>query len=207
MRLKALVAVLLVFLVGGIVLITVVRDRAPAPEPIPLGTALDLGNEFAVEAPLGPGQEVVDMFAAIRNSSDSPIRLIEITPIAGEGVPQIGVVVDVFLVDSPFLGSLYNALPPVMRTGARCMLADTSSVTGYVLEPGEEVMVATHVRALMTGEFELNGREILYEQDGRTFRQRDPYVITGIVDPATTRQLLPEEKRCRAQVTLLPAGS
>jgi hypothetical protein len=155
---------------------------------------------------MAPGQEVVDMFASIENSSSDPIELIEITPIAGRGVPEAGEVVDVVLVDSPFLGSLFNVLPPVMRADGECVLAEMRPVEGYVLEPGEQVMVATHIRALAEGTFELDGRHIVYQQNGETFRQRDPYMFSGTVDSSTDRDLLPEEKRCRGEVTLLPSG-
>lgn len=204
---KLLIAVPAIVLgVGAIVVATQLqRQEDPAPQ-MPAGSALELGAHWEVKGPLSVGQEVVDMFASIKNSSSNAVELKSIKALPGSGIPGNGEVVDVFLVESPFQATLYNTLPPVMRSRGRCVTATVSPVDGYVLRPHAEVMVAMHIRASRLGTFRTEGRDIFYVQAGQTYRQREPYFFVGKVRSNWERKLLPEERRCRAHAVVLPSG-
>ncbi len=192
--------------IGAIALWLLLRDEGQSrTPPIPRGTALDVGNLWEVETPLAVGQEIIEMTTSIINSSAQPVRFDEIRPILGEGMPENGELIGVFLVRFPFQAALHHAFPPVDRRAGRCVSATPIPVKGFVLPPGDEVMVATHFRATHLGTFGTEGRDIIYEQAGQTYRQRDPVLFTGDVRPRWKREDS-LERRCRKHTTFLPAG-
>lgn len=187
--------------------VVLLGQEKPAPRAgISVGTALDVENLWGVETPLQVGEEIIEMYGFLTNTSDRPVVLREIRPVPGEGIPENGEVVGFFLVKPDFEAALHHALPPVMRRRGRCVTADPMPVQDYVLQPGAEVMVATHFRATRLGTFKTKGRDIIYEQPGRTYRQRDPELFTGMVRPHWKRDDS-VERRCREHTMLLPSGA
>lgn len=160
---------------------------------------------WGVETPMQVGEEIIEMFGVITNSSSERVILKEIREVLGDGIPENGEVVRNFLVRPHFQLGLHYALPPVMRRNGRCVTAAPIPVAGYVLRPGEEVQVATHFRATDLGRFETEGRDIIYEQSGRSYRQRDEVIFTGDVRRRWKRDDI-VERGCRI-ARPLPSGS
>lgn len=202
----ATVAVIVVAAVLVIAWVAMTDDPADDGDPrIPVGKAIEVGRKFGVTGPMAPGQELIDAFATIKNVSPDKVRLETIRPITGAGIPANGQVVDVFLIELPFEATIYHTLPPVQFLRGECVVSETHRVDGFVLEPGDEVLIAMHIAAHERGTFQIEARDIIYEQNGETYQQRDPYSFTGEVRPVWERELNVAERRCRG-AELLPGG-
>jgi hypothetical protein len=204
LRLARGTAIAIVLIALGALVFQILGDEEGSePDGPATGRALEVGSFFEVEIPIGPGQEVVEMYSSVLNRSASVIELEEIKPVGAESGPVE--LLGLHVVSGPHDGGLFNTIPPVTRRGGRCLPAAMMQVRGYQLEPGAEVMIATHVRASEAGPFRWEGRDITYSQLGRTYVQRDPFFFVGEVRAGWERELRGAERRCKG-VTLLPGA-
>ena len=210
MRNAFVVVAILTLAVAGFFAAASLRRNDPRPTPtIPVGKALEFGSSWQVKAPMAKGQEVIDLYGWVKNKSDVAVKLKEIRPREGGGVPENGQLLDLFLVPGRFeQGGLYNTMPPVVRRRGKCVLASIEPVEGYVLEPGESASIGMRIRATRVGNFRLSEREFLYEQGGRRYEQRDSSGYLGRVRnesglKRTYAELTAAERTCRG-VDVLP---
>ena len=210
LRTALVVAAIIALAVSGAIAAARLGSDEPPPTPaIPIGKALDFGSSWQVKGPMARGQEVIDLYGSVKNKSDVAVKLEEIRPLEGNGVPENGELLDIFIVPSSFKkGGLYNTLPPVTGSPGKCVRASIEPITGYVLGPDQSVSIGMHVRANGLGTFHLKERDFFYEQSGRRYRQRDSSAFTGRVRKdwdwkRTYAKLRNAERTCRG-VRILP---
>ena len=197
-------AILAVITAGAIAATSLGGDDPPSTPTISVGKALDFGKSWQFEGPMTRGQEVIDLYGYVRNTSDAAVTLEVIRPLEGNGVPENGEVLDLFLVPTNKIGGgLYHTLPPVIRERGKCVKLPVKPVSGYVLGPREDALIAMHIRATRLGTFHLKERDFFYEQSGRSYRQRDSSGYTGRVREKWGRELSYAERTCPG-VKLLP---
>jgi hypothetical protein len=147
------------------------------------------------------------MVATFANGSDQAVTLKGIEPVPGEGFGDVGEVVRIEIAprNPPFAElSIYGTCPPVEPASKNCIVQETFPVDGYVLEPGERVALVVWWRALKQGRFRIDSERVIYERDGKTYEQRLPFGIVGLVNGNRDHSLGQDHARCAHLVEVVP---
>ncbi|MEA2461203.1 MAG: hypothetical protein QOH90_1380, partial [Actinomycetota bacterium] len=173
---------------------------------VPKGHALATSApDTWTRVPMAPGQEIIEVMTGVTNRSREPLTLESIRVRKASGFSHHGEILSV-RVGPAFTGALYSLSPPTIRDGGPCSKERLTRVSGYVLKPGDRIMIATRYRARAEGLFKTTARMIRYTVGEQLYEQLDTFGFRGDVRRGWRRELLAGEMPCAPTATVLPAG-
>ena len=180
--------------------------------PVSMGRSLEHGGGTFETYPRPPGDGLVALVAVVLNTSPDPLVLRSARVEGGIG---LGTVVRAEGIEvAPFVegrgasapeslnavpGGIYETYPPVFRMSSRhgCSKQGLRPVQGFVVQPGDQVLLAVRLRALRKGEFRILRHVVRYEQRDQLFEQDLETGVNGVVDSqARQPPLEPAEEGC-----------
>jgi hypothetical protein len=156
--------------------------------------------------------EYTNMLAAVTNTSDEPVSLIEVTLVGTIGFDDVATLVGIDVApreqggQPAYLGD-FAVDPPAAEGKGRCLIQETHDLEGYVVEPGERVAFVIHLRLNAPGAYHFRGERIVYRQNGVRFHQTVPFELGGTVDEMARPEAETDQLACVGQVRLLPGWS
>lgn len=156
-------------------------------------------SKFALDRPLGIGDEWSMFFPPIRNTSDEPAILESASLDTPSGVGSAIRVESIEVGVANVPGGMYSLYPPSYPGhDGECRQVDPKPINGFVLAPGKEVLLLTRFKAVGPGDFRGSGFVVSYhQQGGETLRETFPLSIVGRVEPgATGLPIDPVEEKC-----------
>jgi hypothetical protein len=205
-KVGAALAALLLLSLGGC------RSSGPEVEPAVTGSSLEAAAGPGRPLTLPPGQEVVVLVRALRNTSDRELEITKLRAVPGDGVPDAAQVVQVsVLTRSPRIArGTYVTFPPVTRGRAgRCERAGILSPSGVVVAPGAAPMLLVWLRSVDEGTATVDGLRVSYGQADTLYEQE--VEIEGLAEitvdaNAPARKPSLEEQACSHRTRILPGA-
>jgi hypothetical protein len=175
------------------------------------GTALAATAASSSSLTLPPGQEVIEVGAALRNDSDAPLEMTKLRVAGARGVPAVAEVVRMALVDPGSIDAsgVFVTFPPVTRRDEACVRAKVFPARGAVLDPEESPLILVWIRSVAAGRARVRALNVTYEQGDDLFQQTvdvDGAVVIDVRDGATALKPSADERACASRVQLLPGA-
>jgi hypothetical protein len=176
------------------------------------------GDALAAEAPgpaerlrLPPGQEIVQLFPALRNDTDEPLEITKLRAMPGRGVPEAAQIVQISLMstESPHEPGVYVTFPPITRSGDRCVRAGVRAPRGVTIEPGEDITVLVWLRSIDEGTAMVTGLRANYVHAETSYVQEiafsEPIVLRIDLDEKVVEPSR-DERACASEARFLPGS-
>ena len=160
------------------------EDGAPASDS---GSALNSKQQapsgFGIDLPIDIGSQVVLFSPPIRNTSDVPVTLTGVRMEEPTGVDSVVLLRSFEVARANLPGGIYSSYPPALfEKGRGCSVVDPKPVQGFVLKPGDEVLLLTRFEAIGSGSFGGKGFVVSYREDGESVAETFPLSISGKVE-------------------------
>jgi len=187
-------------------------SSGPQVDPPRPGDSLEAAAETGRPLTLPPGQEVIVVVRAVRNTSGEALEITKLRAVPGDGVPEAVQIVQVsVLTRSPKIPpGTYVTFPPVIREQpGRCERAGILSPSGVLVDPGDAPALMVWLRAIDEGPATLDGFRITYGQSDALYEQE--VEIEGLADvtvdaTATARKPSADEQSCSHRTRILPGA-
>lgn len=194
----------------ALVALAACSSSGPDVEPPQPGDALEAAARGGDPLTLPPGQEVIVVARALRNTSGGELEITKLRAMPGDGVPEAVQVVQVsVLASSPAIPpGTYVTFPPVTRPEGRCERAGILSPSGVVMEGHDAPVVMVWLRAIGEGAATIDGFRVTYRQSGTLFEQEVEVGLADITVDATAEARKPsrEEQACDHRTRVLPGA-
>jgi hypothetical protein len=180
------------------------------------GTALAEQNPqtYRFGRPFGTDQEFLLVFVTIENQAEDTLTVRRVEPLVAAGASEVAEVVRASL--APDLGrgiplSLYTSDPPTTdvrddstKGDPECASIELADAEGFSLAPGEEAVLALHVRPKDEGTWRLEAERIVYELEGEERFQDVPFRAEARFRAGSHVPMHPEDRACADPAILLP---
>jgi hypothetical protein len=180
------------------------------------GTALTEQNPqtYRFGRPFGTDQELMLIFVTIENQAEEALTVRRVEPLVAAGASDVAELVRASLTprverDMPL--SLYTSDPPTTDVRAdatkgepECASMELEDAEGIRLAPGEEAVLALHVRPKAEGTWRLEAERVVYELGGEEYFQDVLFSAEARFRDGAHIPMHPDDQSCADPETLLP---